>query len=1055
LIGRQKNLKIPLRIDPRKHCRCGYTMKELLFFFAFVGMTLAQTPSGMIEGSVLDPSGAAVSGAEVTVASVQTGVFRPAVTTDLGTYSFPGLLPGEYRVEVKAKGFPTLVRPAVVQTGGTTTADLHLVVGELTESIAVEGASPQIRYDSYSVSGSILRGMIEGVPLNGLNFAELAKLEPGVQTPAYASSNRMFIPTLGGPGGNSGRATRGTIDGGSIMAINNGGMAMRFSQEAVEEFQVCTVNFDLSTGATFSGVINAVTRSGGNAFHGTAFYFLRDHNFAAYPALRRDPANPDPFFQRRQFGLALGGPIRGDRVFFFGSLERNEQRGVGTTTLTDPDFSHLSRITVSPFFGNQATIRLDGRLSSTHTAFLRYSHDGNHAFGASANARNAYPSSWTLQTGWTDQSLIGVTSAFPALVNEFRFSYFYASAKQLPPRVQDCPGCLGVGAPLITVSGLALGGTDVFLNVGRRFQLNDVVTWQLENHRIRFGVDWEHDRGGPTNWANEPAALSLFSPTQARDAGLSVPAQFETLDDILALPLSTVTVGVGDPRVPQPGGGTVRRWDTAHLFIQDVWRLRPRLAVSYGLGWSVDRNLNYDLSKPRLLAPILGEDGLGPTRKEWKNFSPALGFVWTPSANGETVVRAGAGLFYDFLFNPNLDAERAALGPPGLGRRDVEGVSIQNPLPGIPDVPVDTFLDFHTKATSFTGANLIEILPTIRDSLLQDLDNTLEAAKTQSDALNGRKVSSPSAVHVNVGLQRRVAKDFVVSADLVYRHFNHLGIGSVDMNHYDSVRGPVIPKCATTAERENPQVMCSTGPIRFLAPVGRAGYKGLLVRAEKRFSHGLQFLGSWAYSRNTGTGGSGTNGFNLDNWLENRGPLPTDLTHILNLAGVARLPWQLGLGLNFSYSSAPPFSAYLGRVDLNGDGTQNDLLPGSTVNVFNRGMGRHDLERLVAEFNQTVDAGKRDPFDKLLPRVTLPSHYALADNFHALDLRLSRSFQFRDGGNVALIGDLFNVYNAANLSGYSGDLTNRGTFGQPTARSSQVFGSGGPRAFQLAVKVSF
>jgi len=232
---------------------------------------------------------------------------------------------------------------------------------------------------------------------------------------------------------------------------------------------------------------------------------------------------------------------------------------------------------------------------------------------------------------------------------------------------------------------------------------------------------------------------------------------------------------------------------------------------------------------------------------------------------------------------------------------------------------------------------------------------------------------------------------------------------------------------------------------------GRETYKGLLLRAEKRFSHGFQFLGSYAYSRNTGNDNG--SGFNLDNWLQNSGPLSTDFTHILNLAGVAQLPWRFELGLNFSYTSAPPFNAYVGGIDFNGDGTSDDLLPGTTLGRFNRGLGRVDLERLVDQFNQTY-GGTTDPHSRAIPRLTLPDRYALDDNFHSLDLRLSRSFKFRELWRVSLIGEVFNLYNNANLTGYSGDLTSP-AFGLPTSRDSQVFGSGGPRAFQLALRVTF
>lgn len=130
-----------------------------------------------------------------------------------------------------------------------------------------------------------------------------------------------------------------------------------------------------------------------------------------------------------------------------------------------------------------------------------------------------------------------------------------------------------------------------------------------------------------------------------------------------------------------------------------------------------------------------------------------------------------------------------------------------------------------------------------------------------------------------------------------------------------------------------------------------------------------------------------------------------------------------------------------------------DLLPGTTVNAFNRGMERADLERLVAQFNE-ADAGARDASGTAIPQVRLPAHYSFGDNFSALDLRLSRSFLFRSRVRVSLIGEAFNVYNGSNLSGYSGDLTSA-AFGQPGSRVTQIFGSGGPRSFQLAARASF
>jgi hypothetical protein len=355
----------------------------------------------------------------------------------------------------------------------------------------------------------------------------------------------------------------------------------------------------------------------------------------------------------------------------------------------------------------------------------------------------------------------------------------------------------------------------------------------------------------------------------------------------------------------------------------------------------------------------------------------------------------------------------------------------------------------------FTGADLMAILPAIRADklkMLANADTTVQAIQVNKLAPGVFPADVPTltALHTNLGVQREMARDFVLSTDFAYRHFTHVDLGAIDLNHFNNIHGPVIPVC-TAAQRNDPLALCSRGAINVRENVGRSAYKGLLLRAEKRFSQGFQILGSYAYSSAVGTNSG--NGFNLDNWLQNSGPLSNDFTRIANLAGVARLPWRFELGLNFSYSSAPPLSAYVGGIDFNGDGTMGDLLPGTTVNAFNRGMGRADLERLVTQFNPTY-AGTKDAQGRSIPRLTLPARYALGDNFHALDLRLSRSLVFRERWRLSLIGEVFNLYNKANLTGYSGDL-NSAAFGQPTSRAAQVFGSGGPRAFQLATRLSF
>ena len=181
-----------------------------------LGTIHAQSPSGAIAGRVTDPTGAVIPGARIVVSNMDTRLKRALETTAEGDYSAPALPAGVYEVAALAPGFQQLLRGAIVEAGSTTTVNLAMQVGPAAESVTVESASPQIRYDTHEVGGVVTRLQIESLPLNGRSYLELAKLEPGAQQPTLASNNRTLVPLLGAPVGQNGRATRVTVDGGSV-----------------------------------------------------------------------------------------------------------------------------------------------------------------------------------------------------------------------------------------------------------------------------------------------------------------------------------------------------------------------------------------------------------------------------------------------------------------------------------------------------------------------------------------------------------------------------------------------------------------------------------------------------------------------------------------------------------------------------------------------------------------------------------------------------------------------------------------------------------------------
>ncbi len=249
---------------------------------------------------------------------------------------------------------------------------------------------------------------------------------------------------------------------------------------------------------------------------------------------------------------------------------------------------------------------------------------------------------------------------------------------------------------------------------------------------------------------------------------------------------------------------------------------------------------------------------------------------------------------------------------------------------------------------------------------------------------------TPYALHVNLGVQRELTRKLSFTVDFVWRRFLHTYISDIDYNHFNSSGGPIIPGCSPT-QKNDLTATCSNGPITFDNTTGIAQDKALLLRLDKRFSHKTEFLVSYAFGSFKGSNGASgpgatATGFNNYNWFENYRPLPTDLRHVLNVSGFMDLPHRFQLSFSISAYSAPPFSAYVNGVDFNGDGTSNDLLPGTSVNQFNRGLNKNDLARLVENYNQQF-AGKKTAGGQTDPVLTLPANYFFNDNFFTQDLR--------------------------------------------------------------------
>src|SRR5688500_14185633 len=361
----------------------------------------AQAPVGTISGTVRDQSDAVVPGAAITIRNLATGVERHLTSDSDGSFSAPALAAGAHTVVAELTGFRTQRTEVTVATGRVVTVEMRMEVGAATEVVNVMATATHVETEQHAVTGVITRQKIQELPLNGRSFLQLAFLEPGVTASVGSTSQRNSLFSVSILGGDSNK-TAITVDGGNIRNNIEGDTGMNFSQEVVEEFQLSSANFDLSTGITSVGAVNIVTRTGTNDLRGSGYFFFRNNDMAAYPALRRDPVNPNPEFARRNPGVWLGGPIKRNSLFFFGNYEHTDQESVVSYQPNLPSAGALAGVFSNPYSGHLISTRVDWRANNNHTAFVRYSHDKNSGFGPQGVA---LPSNWLRNVNRSEQSV--------------------------------------------------------------------------------------------------------------------------------------------------------------------------------------------------------------------------------------------------------------------------------------------------------------------------------------------------------------------------------------------------------------------------------------------------------------------------------------------------------------------------------------------------------------------------------------------------------------------------------------------------------------------------
>ena len=647
-------------------------------------LTLSAQSEGVIEGLVRDPSGAAVPSATVTLTRAATDVSRTAPADERGLYRALSLEPGVYRVAVEAEGFaPQVLEGLELSAGRTLELDFDLKIGPEREAVEVSGQAPLLSSAANDWGGLVSSAKLEQLPLNGRDLFELAVLEPGATQPTAARVSLAQgiggqISVSGSRPNQNGYQIDGVWVNGPAKSLPASAAGNLLGLETVREIHLVTNPFDAKMGRTAGGVFTAVSESGANRFHGSLYEYLRNSALDAKNFFD-SPGEPIPALRRNQFGAKLSGPAVKDRLWFLVNYEGLRERRGRTARTTVPSLEARQGrlpdrdVTVAPSvapyldlypaptgrdFGDgtaeaaqQLTTEVDEdylaakvdlQLDDSMRLSSRYSFD---------DALFADPDNmaiWRFLLGSRDHfwysNLQKVFS--PNTIADFQVAYSRVNNAETSDLRPDVGPELSFvdGQPLgtLTVTGLSnLGGFQARARP-RRFILNSLQTsghlsWWAGRHTIKAG-------GGVDR-------VRFFQNSDLSAVGSYT---FGSLESLLR----------GQPRaaeVMDPSSDTLRLWTyyQPHFYVQDEVRLSQRLSVSLGLRWeaaSTPTEENGKISTLRDLytdrEPTLG----GPlyTNPSWDNFAPRASLAWDPTGAGRTVVRAGAGVFFDLLGSREL-----------------------------------------------------------------------------------------------------------------------------------------------------------------------------------------------------------------------------------------------------------------------------------------------------------------------------------------------------------------------------------------------------------------
>jgi hypothetical protein len=671
-------------------------MRTLLSLLTVVSILLcgavlsAQTFRGTLLGTVSDANGAVVPGAEVVVTNMDTGIARTVQTGGAGEFFAPELPVGRYSVRVNHQGFNAFVSEGInITVGGQSTVSVVLKAGDLSQSVTVTAEPLQVETTSDTLGATLTNNEIKNLPVNGRDYTKLIYLTPGVTgSPDQISDS----PGSFGPfsvNGARGRSNNFLLDGTDMNdgfrndpAVNEPGVfgapATILPIDAVSELSVLS-NFEPEYGRSAGGIINIVTRSGTNAFHGTAAEYFRNNAFDARNYF--NPAGqPQAPFHNNQFGASIGGPVIRDKTFFFFDYE-GQRESVGTVSQACvPDPAVLANATnpviiallkrnpwpapniagatscpnadvIAPSSNNITSLiaKVDHNFDSKNLLTGRYFYgDSTQSFPLALSGGGVLPGFNTFTPTRVQLVSISYVSVIsPTKVNELRMGWNRFAEGFFPQDRSFQPSSIGLntglgfadqGLPFISVSGYATLGasrSDPRHRVDTNLQALDNYSWKLGKHSVKFGYEYRR------------TSITQFLGTNYRGR-----LTFASLADFLAGNVDSGSQSLGD---------SIRHsYQNSHgVYLQDTYRVSPRLTLNYGARWDyfgIFHEKNNLLSNITAFDPVggtitltqVGQPGLDKLYEpKYKNVAPRVSASWDPLGKGKTVIRTGFGVFFD------------------------------------------------------------------------------------------------------------------------------------------------------------------------------------------------------------------------------------------------------------------------------------------------------------------------------------------------------------------------------------------------------------------------